>query len=340
MNSRVNPHCPICNTCSDLLYARQEDIYFKVPGLWSLFQCSWRECRHVFLWPQPSAAEIDSYYACYHTHADVSASSPGFTHSTIESIYSNYYQQKQNLRPLSTKYIKLVSNMLRFYPPRRIEAELSHFHLKSPGHHCNQLLEVGCGSGHNLERLQRLGWFSTGTEIDPVAIQACKQKGLNVISEGESSSLPTNAFDVIIMSHVIEHLPNPSLRLKALYKLLKPNGTLIILTPNIQSIGHCLFRSLWRGLETPRHLHVFSSKSLSRIVTTSGFLVQECRTTSRGAGILLESIRVASANLRISRPMLVRRMVIESSYILAYLLWIFQPTRGEEIFCTAVKDPS
>ncbi|KIE59476.1 hypothetical protein A946_02060 [Methylacidiphilum kamchatkense Kam1] len=70
------------------------------------------------------------------------------------------------------------------------------------------------------------------------------------------------------------------LSLKRYSKLLKPEGKIIILTPNTQSIAHCLFGFYWRGLEPPRHIHLFNSNNLKVCLQKSGFLALEQKSFS------------------------------------------------------------
>jgi SAM-dependent methyltransferase len=78
-------------------------------------------------------------------------------------------------------------------------------------------------------------------------------------------------FDVITMSHVIEHVHEPIQVLEACYRLLKPGGQLWIETPNISSLGRSRFQHNWRGLETPRHLVLFNRRSLHQALQRAGF---------------------------------------------------------------------
>ena len=107
---------------------------------------------------------------------------------------------------------------------------------------------------------------------DEVAVEAARKRGFDVhlggldVSEGQEAR-----FDLITMNHVIEHLHDPLDDLAACYRLLKPGGRIWIETPNIQSYGHKSFGANWRRLETPRHLVLFSRKTLYRALSNAGF---------------------------------------------------------------------
>ena len=73
---------------------------------------------------------------------------------------------------------------------------------------------------------------------------------------------PADSFDAVIMSHVIEHVPQPRELLAECARLLKLGGRLVMLTPNAESFGLDYYGRCWRGLEPPRHLQIFSQPAL------------------------------------------------------------------------------
>jgi SAM-dependent methyltransferase len=148
---------------------------------------------------------------------------------------------------------------------------------------CGRLLDIGCGNGALLARLRSLGWETVGHEMDPMA--ACFARshfGLDV-REGllAEAGFAPESFDVVTLSHVIEHFHYPENLVLQCRGLLKPGGKLIILTPNTDSLGHKHFRESWRGLEPPRHIHCFNVKTLSTCVERGHMRVEKIETLSR-----------------------------------------------------------
>jgi SAM-dependent methyltransferase len=98
------------------------------------------------------------------------------------------------------------------------------------------------------------------------------KNGLDVaLGSLEQQCYPSEHFDAVTLSHVIEHVPDPVGTLVECARLLKKGGKLVIATPNNASLGHRLFGRNWRGLEPPRHLHIFSPQSLRRTLGMAGF---------------------------------------------------------------------
>jgi SAM-dependent methyltransferase len=205
-----------------------------------------------------------------------------------------------------------------------------------------QLLDVGCGSGVFLARMKQLGWQTVGYETDPIAAQFAREKFGLTVKEGSLADvgLPEASFDVVTLSHVIEHVHSPGALVMQCQRLLKPNGKLIILTPNTASLGHRIFRRAWRGLEPPRHIQCFHPRGLRSCVESTGMLVEQLTTESR----MMQSIWYAS--LRIRRVERGGRSNSAFDYITSFVmefvesaaLHVFRDV-GEEILLVATMPP-
>ena len=109
----------------------------------------------------------------------------------------------------------------------------------------NRVLDLGCGHhDHNMsedpywlhKHLVNKNPSTIGLELEEDIALALNDKGYNVIAGNiEDKDLPNRIgeqFDVIVSGELIEHLANPGLLLDNAYQLLKPNGVLILSTPN------------------------------------------------------------------------------------------------------------
>jgi len=183
---------------------------------------------------------------------------------------------------------QLLALFIYLYPPRRESIDLSVFYLKAKLN--GRLLELGCGSGASLEFMKELGWQVEGVDFDPAAVEQGVRKGLTVhLGTLAEHKLPENTFDAIVARHFIEHVPDPIDVLRECRRLLKPGGLLVLITPNAHSWGHRLYLGDWRGLEPPRHLHIFTRSSLAATCSQAGFAPSDCRSIVRASTILLES---------------------------------------------------
>jgi SAM-dependent methyltransferase len=164
---------------------------------------------------------------------------------------------------------------------------LDYFYRHLPKHP-GRLLDVGCGNGSFLLRAQDCGWKVEGIEPDPMAAERGAGSGLKV-HHGNilDYCAPGEGFDVITLSHVFEHLHNPKEVLERCLALLKPGGTLWMSMPNIEGVGHQLYKKAWFALDPPRHLLLPSRHELKRLCADAGFAHVELLDRGRsGSGLL------------------------------------------------------
>jgi len=133
-------------------------------------------------------------------------------------------------------------------------------------------LDIGCATGRLLEEMRSRGWSSQGVEVcGPSARHAGEIRGLDVHNGTlDTAPFPPGKFDVIHFSHVIEHINDPVVFLKQVFNLLKPGGTVFIVTPCFTGIQARLFGTKWRSAIAD-HLYLFSKKQLERILVLTGF---------------------------------------------------------------------
>jgi SAM-dependent methyltransferase len=121
-----------------------------------------------------------------------------------------------------------------YYKPHKWEHDVALIDLKG----CNRILEVGCGTGAFLERIEReLKVRPEGVELSSSAANAAIAKGLCVSQQDLGELINTNraSYDAVCAFQVLEHVSDPLGFLQSTIKLLKPGGKLIIAVPNMDS---------------------------------------------------------------------------------------------------------
>jgi SAM-dependent methyltransferase len=140
-----------------------------------------------------------------------------------------------------------------------------------------RFLDFGCGGGYLLDHALNAGWSALGFDVGEAALENCRRNNLPVTNQfGE---LAPGSFDVIIMNHVLEHVEEPEGLLKALGKLLTPQGKLVIEVPNVRSARarlsypvfsrHAGFDDRHRAF--PIHLWYFTPETMRRLLRNLGF---------------------------------------------------------------------
>lgn len=134
-----------------------------------------------------------------------------------------------------------------------------------------KILDVGCGPGWLLSSISS-GWEKHGNEMDKKAINLCKDNSIAFTTKDITNNIyEPNYFDIIILHHVIEHVPDPIKFILAVKKILKSGGKLILGTPDFDSGCARLFRSNYRLLHDPTHISLFSNESMHRLLRDHGF---------------------------------------------------------------------
>jgi SAM-dependent methyltransferase len=140
-----------------------------------------------------------------------------------------------------------------------------------------RVLDVGCADGELLAALRRASGLALrleGVEFAPAAIAGAERRGITVHrGRIEEVSLPADAFDVVIMNQLIEHVTDPHEVLCTLAGTLRPGGHLFVETPNLDSLDARLFRRrYWGGYHLPRHFHLFDRQTLPRLARRAGLV--------------------------------------------------------------------
>ena len=130
------------------------------------------------------------------------------------------------------------------------------------------ILDVGCGTGANLEMLTQFG-ETYGIDISEDALEFCRARGLERVQLGAAEDLPyeDEKFDLVTALDVVEHLDDDVAGLKEMHRVLKPDGRLLIFVP--------AFMFLW-GVQDDlgHHRRRYKLEDLRRAVSDAGFAVE------------------------------------------------------------------
>jgi len=142
-----------------------------------------------------------------------------------------------------------------------------------------RLLDIGCATGSLLAHLRERGWETTGVEVSgPQAEYGRRQRNLDVRNLPlEENRFLAASFNVVLASHLMEHLNAPAALVAEVCRILAPGGRFFVTTPNISGFQARLFRGRWRSAIFD-HLYLFSAKTLSRLLEEKGFVIERIRT--------------------------------------------------------------
>jgi 2-polyprenyl-3-methyl-5-hydroxy-6-metoxy-1,4-benzoquinol methylase len=134
------------------------------------------------------------------------------------------------------------------------------------------ILDVGCGEGDFLHRLQAEGNYRvTGIEMSNELANAARSEGLQVFAGRLLDvELPESTFDAVTFWHSLEHMPDPMGALRAASALLRPGGHVFVAVPSIDSAQARLFGKHWYHLDVPRHIVHFTRRGLEQMMASCG----------------------------------------------------------------------
>lgn len=328
--------CYQCGGALARIHSAVPDLHFGTPGAWDYTFCA--ACRLARIDPLPAPGELASFYASYYPRCQEPRSILGsrFRRLVGHAILSGTFGY-----PAKSKAEKWVGWFLGVCGPLRDLAGAGIMFVR--GESRGKLLDVGCGVGVFLARMRELGWQVIGVEADPKTARIAQQEfGLRAIPISlEEAHLADESIDVVTMSHVIEHVRQPETLLREAWRVLKPGGRIVIVTPNVRSLGHRTFGACWQHLSPPYHLQLFSASSLLSMASRAGFAPMTVRTSSRRAG---ETWKVSVQTVRRARARPPRWYFPPLDAVAAFafhameaVAQVFEPNLGEELLCEAVK---
>lgn len=170
--------------------------------------------------------------------------------------FSGYYERPLNrvlFRWIDRRKVSIINRALSILPPNAI------------------VIDVGCGSGRILQRVERVEDLRVACDHDPLLLRVARSRGLEPVLLDFEQPLPFSdcSVDAALSIDAIEHSTDPRLVLAELRRVLRPGGLAIVFTPPYDSVRWILSERL-HGLVTGRpadHIAPFTRESLEWAVS-------------------------------------------------------------------------
>lgn len=199
--------------------------------------CHRCNCRYLALFP--SAEELEKLYQDHYFESSDSL--------------AQGYSARQNDQAQRRTDLRRTSMVRRVTPAR------------------GRVLEVGSGRGTFGATVAKEFEY-VGIDLSDAAVRDARSKGLEVYRAGLESFVNTGPlFDTIASFHVFEHLVDPHDALARVKDLLKPGGSLILITPDTESLLCLISGDRWVSYKFPEHLILYSRSALVELLEHSGF---------------------------------------------------------------------
>jgi SAM-dependent methyltransferase len=239
---RINvPDSPHCRLCGSATKERYEFAPY------TLLVCN--ACGLGQLDPLPAADALEQLY-----------SSSAYFENQDGAGYADYAQHADEF---AMTFRAKMQRLLRYGP-------------------VHDLLEIGCGPGYLLEAAKHAGVpRAVGVDRNPWAIEQARRSGHSAYIGSIDVVPPNDRFDAVAMLDLLEHIPEPMPFLAQVRQRLRPNGRLLIMTPNLESLLARISGRRWVSFKIPEHLHYFTPRSLARLLDANGFRVLYSRGTGQ-----------------------------------------------------------
>lgn len=253
MSYFVDQHCPVCgknesfkvyknlvHTCSVLAKANIPFSNEEVPT--DVLEC--KNCGHRYLSKTINNSKLDFYYNKVETE-----------------YYDNQKTNPSDHRPTDTKKFA------------------DYITLNTKG---KKILEIGCGLGFLLSKLKEQGHECYGVEPSNFASTYARHSlGLNVITGLlDNNTYLDKKFDAIILSDVVEHVPEINNLVDLVTKYLAPTGKLFVLTGDSKSNYAKLCGIKWLYLYSWEHLSFFNKNSINYLFSQHSLVLEKFEKTA------------------------------------------------------------
>jgi 2-polyprenyl-3-methyl-5-hydroxy-6-metoxy-1,4-benzoquinol methylase len=248
--------CRICSSSSHHTPYLFRERMFGLGDEFQYFQCSNCGCLQIASPP----ANLSRYYPeNYYSF---------FAKPLPQRGLKSYFATKRDV--WSTTGKGTIGRLISWMVPAGLEA----ISLAAvPAEKAMSILDVGCGSGSLLSLLWRAG-FKRLLGIDPFVPNDFEiLPGLSV--RKTTLDRVSGQFDLIMMHHVFEHLPDGGETLQLCRQRLRPAGKILLRFPTAQSEGWKSYRENWVGVDAPRHLFLHTKSSFEMLAETAGLKVEK-----------------------------------------------------------------
>ncbi|MES2849577.1 MAG: class I SAM-dependent methyltransferase [Bacteroidota bacterium] len=130
------------------------------------------------------------------------------------------------------------------------------------------ILDYGCGAGQFVKELVEMG-FTNARGYDPFLPENISLNGELYLS-GDLSLFKNTYWDLVTLNHVFEHVYDPVQTLKDIHKIMPVGGKLLLRFPVIDSFAFEKYKENWVQFDAPRHINLFTRKSLRMAVSQAG----------------------------------------------------------------------
>lgn len=257
--------CVYCNSTNLIdKYENVKDWFDLSCNNWKFLEC--QKCKSLLLNPRPKEQFIHRSYQNYYTNFNTNNN---FLKKFKRRLQNSYISSKLNKNIYPSLYpFNFLTNYFHSLFMEKFELDI----IKNLNNYNLTIIDFGCGDGMLVKMLNQIGYNAYGIDFNN-KVKDKKNSNYNeriIIGNIETLDNFPNV-DIIICSHVLEHVYNPKKLIRKFYSKLNVGGRLILSTPNAESHVLKNLKHQWRGLEAPRHISIPTKLVLENYLKKTSF---------------------------------------------------------------------
>lgn len=248
--------CRVCGSTGEYSITEAKECRQGLPDTFEYFKCEKCGCLQISEIPSDMARYYEGYYA---------------SKSVKENDFFLISWYRAFCLNSLLKEGSFVGSFLRKFSPM-------FFYWVKPGlfSRKSKILDLGCGSGRLLLKLKNSG-FENVEGAEPYIDHDLRYSNGLEIKKADINEVK-DTYDLVMLHHVLEHMPDQNAAFESLKRILNPDGTLLINIPMIDSYAWREFGPLCFQLEdAPRHFYLHSVQSIRLLAEKYGFVIDDIR---------------------------------------------------------------
>jgi 2-polyprenyl-3-methyl-5-hydroxy-6-metoxy-1,4-benzoquinol methylase len=257
--------CRICNNVNDNKFHLVPEMMFGLGEKFEYLECGNCGCLQIHQIPDDVAKYYPKDFYSFQTT----------TESKINPVETFLRRQRRKYFIDGNQEMgMLLSKVLR----KIFGTEIPEYYYNNWFRRINlssdaAILDVGCGAGRLLNNMSSEG-FTQLTGIDPFIEQNIfYDNGVKIFKKTIEEM--DGEFDFIMLNHSFEHMSDPLMVLKALYRLLKPNSYILIRIPISECFAWQKYGVNWVAIDAPRHFYIHTKKSINLLAEQANFMAKD-----------------------------------------------------------------